>query len=452
MNVIWMEFRNGGWPNLLILLFGVLGFAVALLAAALAASRSRAALPAGMASALLAAFIAALGILGVLWGRNMTNQAILGESISPLQKERIQRAGYDESRSCARFALAFGALPLLAGAAAMAVGVAQRRKADRERAAQPAWGDAATFGPPGAQLAPSPLGPAPGQSASGGGAVGAAVIFGIGALAMVGTAVPLFGKLPGRDLPIGDPTWGLLEAQHDITRGDLTEGCRRLDESVGGTRDIFGHGGPSSGTAADRSQVPDFDGLCAKCVDHWIDEAMRASGSDRRIKLEKIKQSKLTINEEQLKRINLESAALTLGLNGLGDIGIGGLGLSGGSGTLGGSGSGGPKPTIRMGATSVSGRLPPEVIQRIVRQNFGRFRLCYEKGLEKNPDLQGRVTVRFVINRDGAVTTVTNGGSDLPDEAVIACIVRSFSGLSFPQPEGGIVTVSYPIMFSPAAK
>jgi hypothetical protein len=28
-------------------------------------------------------------------------------------------------------------------------------------------------------------------------------------------------------------------------------------------------------------------------------------------------------------------------------------------------------------------------------------------------------------------------------------VVRSFYGLSFPQPEGGIVTVVYPIMFSP---
>ncbi len=53
-----------------------------------------------------------------------------------------------------------------------------------------------------------------------------------------------------------------------------------------------------------------------------------------------------------------------------------------------------------------SGRLPPEVIQRIVRQNFGRFRLCYENGLRNNPNLQGRVSVRFVIGRDGAVSNV----------------------------------------------
>ena len=96
----------------------------------------------------------------------------------------------------------------------------------------------------------------------------------------------------------------------------------------------------------------------------------------------------------------------------------------------------------------MSGPLPPEVIQRIVRQNFGRFRLCYENGLRNNPKLQGRVSVRFVINRDGSVSNVAGGG-DIPDAGVISCVTRAFYGLSFPEPEGGIVTVSYPIAFTP---
>ncbi|WP_272419537.1 AgmX/PglI C-terminal domain-containing protein [Polyangium jinanense] len=103
----------------------------------------------------------------------------------------------------------------------------------------------------------------------------------------------------------------------------------------------------------------------------------------------------------------------------------------------------------RPGAMSLSGRLPPEVVRRIIRQNFGRFRLCYENGLRNNPNLQGRVSVRFVIGADGAVSNVGNGGSDMPDGGVVSCIVRSFERLSFPRPEGGIVTVVYPIMFSP---
>jgi hypothetical protein len=31
----------------------------------------------------------------------------------------------------------------------------------------------------------------------------------------------------------------------------------------------------------------------------------------------------------------------------------------------------------------------------------------------------------------------------------VNCVVKAFYGLSFPKPEGGIVTVSYPIMLQP---
>jgi pSer/pThr/pTyr-binding forkhead associated (FHA) protein len=158
-----------------------------------------------------------------------------------------------------------------------------------------------------------------------------------------------------------------------------------------------------------------------------------------------------------------------LGLSGIGEggggrgegIGLGSIGTLGhgaGTGTGQGFGAGHGRlggahrtkaPQVRMGQTTVSGRLPPEVIQRIVRQNYGRFRLCYEQGLSRNPNLEGRVQVRFVIGRDGSVSNVGNGGSDIPDSAVVQCVIRNYYGLSFPQPEGGIVTVVYPIMFSP---
>jgi hypothetical protein len=105
-------------------------------------------------------------------------------------------------------------------------------------------------------------------------------------------------------------------------------------------------------------------------------------------------------------------------------------------------------PRIREGATSVSGRLPPEVIQRIVRQNFGRFRLCYEHGMRSRPDLRGRVVVRFIIDPSGAVSMTADSGSDLPDQGVVQCVTRAFGNLSFPATDAP-VTVVYPIVFAP---
>ncbi|HEX2878083.1 MAG TPA: AgmX/PglI C-terminal domain-containing protein, partial [Polyangiaceae bacterium] len=110
-----------------------------------------------------------------------------------------------------------------------------------------------------------------------------------------------------------------------------------------------------------------------------------------------------------------------------------------------------------------TGRLPPEVIQRIVRQNYAAFRTCYEKGLARNANLEGMVIAKFVIESDGKVRKVTwlprpkkktsprpdSPGTTLPDRKVIDCIINGYKSLEFPQPEGGIVTVVYPIRFSP---
>jgi hypothetical protein len=104
---------------------------------------------------------------------------------------------------------------------------------------------------------------------------------------------------------------------------------------------------------------------------------------------------------------------------------------------------------IRTPEVSGNGHLPPEVIQRVVRQNEGRFRFCFQNGLKANPNLNGRVAVKFVIDRHGQVAIATDGGSDLPDAAVRQCVISSFTALSFPENDSGMVTVTYPIVFSP---
>lgn len=106
-------------------------------------------------------------------------------------------------------------------------------------------------------------------------------------------------------------------------------------------------------------------------------------------------------------------------------------------------------PPVRDAAPIVNGHVPPEVIQRVVRQNDGRYRFCYQNGLRANPNLAGRVTVKFVIDWHGQVAIATDGGSDLPDAGVRQCVISSFTSLSFPENDGGAVTVSYPLVFSP---
>jgi hypothetical protein len=136
------------------------------------------------------------------------------------------------------------------------------------------------------------------------------------------------------------------------------------------------------------------------------------------------------------------------------DVAAGGgpTGAIGGRGIGGRDGPAGRKPrspSLRAVAVETNGRLPAEVIQRVLRQQSGRLRFCYEAGLAKNPNLAGRVAVRFVIDRSGAVSLASDAGSDLPDAAVVSCVVRVVTGLTFPEPPDGIVTVTYPVVFSP---
>jgi hypothetical protein len=100
---------------------------------------------------------------------------------------------------------------------------------------------------------------------------------------------------------------------------------------------------------------------------------------------------------------------------------------------------------VRVGAVTVEGALPPEVIQRIVRQQMGRFRLCYDSALREQPDLSGTVSVAFVIDAQGAVGNVTPKGPSPSNAAFTSCMARSFSGMSFPAPEKGVVHVTCPV-------
>ncbi len=109
----------------------------------------------------------------------------------------------------------------------------------------------------------------------------------------------------------------------------------------------------------------------------------------------------------------------------------------------------GVRVSLRDVDVDVGHGLPRAIVQGVVRQNFARMSACYGVGLRDKPTLHGRVAVKFVIGEDGSVQLAQDAGSQLPDEAVVNCVVRNFQVLTFPPPEGGKVTVTYPLVFAP---
>ena len=103
---------------------------------------------------------------------------------------------------------------------------------------------------------------------------------------------------------------------------------------------------------------------------------------------------------------------------------------------------------VRLGALSVTGSMTADAVGKVVRWNLGKIGTCRDAAVERGVKGGGRLSVRFVIDREGTVTTASNGGTDLKDEALIGCVVRAFSSMKFPAPGSGIAMVVCPVVIA----
>jgi outer membrane biosynthesis protein TonB len=127
------------------------------------------------------------------------------------------------------------------------------------------------------------------------------------------------------------------------------------------------------------------------------------------------------------------------GGGGRGVAGLGGLAAGGaGSGTVG----------ILDEETEIEGGLDKEVIARVIAGYLGEIRYCYERQLSAEPDIYGKVQVKFTIDPEGRVAEHRVGATTLKSAMVEGCILRRLARWKFPKPKGGThVLVTYPFMF-----
>lgn len=136
---------------------------------------------------------------------------------------------------------------------------------------------------------------------------------------------------------------------------------------------------------------------------------------------------------------------------------VGGLGTAGkGGGSTGYKGTGalslGNIGNAEVGAldeeSEVDGGLDKEAIARVIRAQLGQIRYCYERQLSANPDLYGKIMVKFTIGAAGSVVSQAIGNTSLKNAMVEGCILRRVAGWQFPTPKGGTnVIVTYPFLF-----
>jgi hypothetical protein len=111
-----------------------------------------------------------------------------------------------------------------------------------------------------------------------------------------------------------------------------------------------------------------------------------------------------------------------------------------------------PTPSAELPA----GKMDPQYIQHVVQDDyFPLAKQCYTSALAKNPKLAGRIELHFRIVGDPKVGGVVDDaklldGSSIDDTEFRTCVRESMMSVTFDAPpEGGAVTVTYPIEFSP---
>lgn len=95
------------------------------------------------------------------------------------------------------------------------------------------------------------------------------------------------------------------------------------------------------------------------------------------------------------------------------------------------------------------GTLEKSDIDGTIKNRMAQYQGCYQRELQRDPSLAGKVVVAFVIDRDGTIKDAKIRASSLGNTVVEECLVGAVRATRFPPPKGvGTIVVTYPFLFS----
>lgn len=103
-------------------------------------------------------------------------------------------------------------------------------------------------------------------------------------------------------------------------------------------------------------------------------------------------------------------------------------------------------PVVRPYAEpQIIGVLKPEDLAKAIAQITPAMNDCYKVGLEKNPDLEGKLAVKFKVDPAGKVSGVAPADTTVPDRPTAECILQLFKGMELPKNPGPLVSIFIPL-------
>lgn len=90
-----------------------------------------------------------------------------------------------------------------------------------------------------------------------------------------------------------------------------------------------------------------------------------------------------------------------------------------------------------------------ESVQKVIAQQLPLVQKMFKRELKRNPNLQGQVVVRFVIEADGRVSTAEIAESEISDEPYLLALRNQVKSWKFDKvpAKAGVMTVNYPFKF-----
>jgi hypothetical protein len=84
-----------------------------------------------------------------------------------------------------------------------------------------------------------------------------------------------------------------------------------------------------------------------------------------------------------------------------------------------------------------------------VKARQALIKACYENALKRNPNLKGKISIRFTILETGGLADIAAAQNGLGAPEVAACIIQAMKSWRTQFRPSGPVTVEYPFVFSP---
>jgi TonB family protein len=106
-----------------------------------------------------------------------------------------------------------------------------------------------------------------------------------------------------------------------------------------------------------------------------------------------------------------------------------------------------PRAIVQPSKARIDGTLDSGGVARSIKRGMTAVRLCYQRGLKRDPKLTGKITLRLSISGMGTVASVAVESDSIDDAQVKSCITGAAKRWRFPPPQGGDAEIVVPLVF-----